>query len=90
MTFYKEVDKFKDFAEKAGIIKDFKFNVFNKDKNEHRQVLHVEPGTILFFSPDDDNIAELKPKTLASDELLTFLEDKAPNDVYEQVHKQFN
>lgn len=59
------------------------------DANEHRQVLHIAPGSLLFFSPDDDNIAEIKPETLNDAAILPFLEDKAPSEVYDAVSNAY-
>ena len=79
------VSEFRDFAEKLGKIKKFNFNVFNMDANEHRQVLHVVPGTLLFFNPDNDNIAEVKPEKMDDTSILQFLKEKAPKKIYTAV-----
>lgn len=59
------------------------------DANEHRQVLHIKPGSLLFFSPDDDNIAEIKPEKLTDTEILPFLEDKAPAEIFDAVSNAY-
>eukprot|EP00178_Gracilaria_changii_P000090 TRINITY_DN10081_c0_g1_i1.p1 TRINITY_DN10081_c0_g1~~TRINITY_DN10081_c0_g1_i1.p1 ORF type:complete len:476 (-),score=94.81 TRINITY_DN10081_c0_g1_i1:12-1439(-) len=83
------VEPFTAFAEQVGQQENFSFAVFNMDRNEHRQVLHIAPGSLLFFSPDDDNIAEIKPESMNEKEIFTFLEDKAPSEIYDQINAAY-
>lgn len=88
-TTAENVDSFKNFANKVGALEKVSFGVYNLEKNEHKQTLHVVPGSLLFFSPDDDNIAEIKPDKLTDAEILPFLEDKAPHEIFDAINNAY-
>lgn len=44
----------------------------------------------MLLSPDDDNVNELDlSEGVDETKILTFLEDKAPNDIYELIYKAY-
>lgn len=65
-------------------------NVYNLDKNEHKHTLHLIPGSLMMFSPDDDNIHEFKAKEFTTASLLAFIEDKTPASVFDNINKAFS